>query len=256
MPSSNDAMAVLQPGSIQAVLYVGLGLENRKRVAVKEQTERTASGAKRQWGRGHAEMEMDISKLVHQIRLWCFSPYLFFDPLIPGGEKNQTRTARSGTFAVCSSEALKTPHLKPLHIQSDNSLTKSLIITACFKGNNLHYSNTLVSCICSWSLPPRVSRDNFQPSRTPNHHLLSDVEPDSVPITETVPSAVLGPSIQTETESTENWDVKGPRKTSKFLPWAAWGQLTQCSFWSEKSCQVKAQETVLRPSEMLLSSTC
>lgn len=92
MPSCNGAVAVLQPESIKAVLYMGLVLENRKREAVKEQTEWSlsvsASGAKRQGGRGHAEMEMDISKFVHQNGLWCFSQYLLIDPIIPGEKKN------------------------------------------------------------------------------------------------------------------------------------------------------------------------
>lgn len=39
MPSGNDAAAVLQPGSIKSVPYMGLVPENKKREAVEEQTE-------------------------------------------------------------------------------------------------------------------------------------------------------------------------------------------------------------------------
>lgn len=91
MPSSSDAMAVLQPGIHQVSPVHGSSerteREKQSKNTLSNSLSVSASGAKRQGGRGHAEMEMDISKLVQQNGLWCFSQYLLFDPIVPGGKK-------------------------------------------------------------------------------------------------------------------------------------------------------------------------
>lgn len=73
----------------KSVQYMGLVPENREKQSknrLNNNLSISASGAERQGGRGHAKMEMNISKLVHQNGLWCFSQYLLFDPIIPGGK--------------------------------------------------------------------------------------------------------------------------------------------------------------------------
>lgn len=81
MPSCNAAVVVLQSGSIKSVTYMeSSAREGEREKQAKHRLNNSVPvldlGAKRQADRGHAEMEPDISKLVLQIELWCFSQYL------------------------------------------------------------------------------------------------------------------------------------------------------------------------------------